>query len=153
MGLFSRRRHDATWQPMSPPDCSCARHLDAALLASVVPFAADVQDMSPEPVTIADLLHPGGLSVEVAGADEHTITDSSARFHWSVGVYDDARMHYDDETGLDLDVALARQPGVDEVAWLDREIFLLSAPTLCRDGVLAATSLVLLDDRVRLPTD
>ena len=127
------------------------RHLDEALLASVVPFIADVEDMGPEPVTVADLLHPGGLSVQVAGPDEQSLDDSGATFHWSLGVYDDARMHYDDDTGLDLDVALARQPGVGEVAWPDREIFLLAAPNLCRDGVLAAAALVLLDDRVRLP--
>lgn len=153
MGLFSRRRHQPEWQPPAPPDCSCARHLDDALLASVVPFIADVEDMGPEPVTVADLLHPGGLSAQVAGPDEQSLTDSEATFHWSVGVYDDARMHYDDDTGLDLDVALVRQPGVDEVAWPDREILLLSAPTLCRGGVLAATAVVLLDDRVRLPAD
>lgn len=151
MGLFSKRRREPEWQPPTPPDCSCERHLDEALLASVVPFIADVEDTSPQPVTVADLLGPGGLSVQVAGSEEQMLVDPETTFHWSVGVYDDARMHYDDDTGLDFDVALARQPGVDEVAWPDREIFLLSAPTLCRDGVLAATALVLLDDRVRLP--
>lgn len=152
MGLFPKRRTPA-WQPPTPPHCSCARHLDTSLLASVVPFTADVAVHDPEPVTVADLLHPGGLSVQVAGDDEHRLVDSPSTFHWSVGIYDDARMHYDDDTGLDMDVALTRQPGVDEVAWVDREIFLLSAPNLCREGVLAATAVVLLDDRVRLPAD
>ncbi len=153
MGFFSRRPRTPTWQPPVPPHCSCVRHLDESLLGAVVPLATDVAVHDPDPVTVADLLHPGGVSVQVAGADEHLLTESGATFHWSLGVYDDARMHYDDDTGLDLDVALARHPGVDEVAWPDREILLLSAPTLCRDGVLAAAAMVLLDDRVRLPAD
>jgi len=35
------------------------------------------------------------------------------------------------------------------VEWYDREVFLLAAPTLCADGVLACAALTLLDDRVR----
>ena len=153
MGLFSRRQREPEWQPPARPHCSCARHLDEELLASVVPYVADMADDDLEPVTVADLLHPGGLSVDATRPDERRLADSAATFHWTVSVYDDARVHYDDDTALDLDAGLARQQGVDEVAWVDREVFMLSAPTLCSEGVLAAAAVVLLDDRVRLAAD
>lgn len=103
------------------------------------------------PASIDDLLSPGGLSVQVNRPDDRRLDGSTATFHWDLGVYDDARMHYDDGAELELDAALSAQPGVEEVAWMDREVFYVSAPTLCADGVLAAAALALLDDRVRLP--
>ena len=153
MGLFSRRREPAApaWQPPVPPSCACARHLDPQLLATVVPFGAAL-DMGDEPAaTVADLLGPGGLSVRPADARDQP-PGGPAVFTWDLGIYDDARVHYDDiddGAGLAVDAALAAQPGIDEVEWSDREIFLLAAPTLCADGVLAAAALALLDDRVR----
>lgn len=156
MGLFSRRRPApaVAWQPPVPPACSCPRHLDEELLRAVVPFStflAEDVGFEPDPVTVADLLHPGGLSVQPARSDEQ-VPGEPADLTWSLGVYDDARAHYDDPddgAGIDLDAALAAQPGVDRVEWCDREVFLLAAPTLCADGVLATAALTLLDDRVR----
>ena len=150
MGLFSRRREPA-WQPPTPPHCSCARHLDDDLLASVVPFAAGLEMDDEPPATVADLLGPGGLSVRPADAGDQPPGEPIA-YTWNLGVYDDARVHYDDaEDGaeLDLDAALLERPGIDGVEWSDREVFVLAAPTLCADGVLAAAALTLLDDRVR----
>jgi hypothetical protein len=154
MGLFSRRREprpSIVWQPPVRPDCACARHLDPDLLASVVPFGASLDMGDEPPVTVADLLHPGGLSVRPAD-DQDQQPDEPVVFTWSLGVYDDARVHYDDtEDGAatDIDAVLAEHPGIDRVEWYDREVFLLAAPTLCADGVLAAAALTLLDDRVR----
>ena len=119
-----------------------------------MPFSTSLADdlgHEPHPVTVADLLHPGGLSVRPARSDEQ-VPGEPADLTWNLGVYDDARAHYDDSDdggGIDLDVALAAQPGVDRVEWYDREVFLLAAPTLCADGVLATAALTLLDDRVR----
>ena len=113
----------------------------------MVPFSPRLgQDLGaePEPVTVAALLGPSALSVQPA--DER---DQSAGFTWSLGVYDDAQVHVDDDAELDLDAAISASPGIDEVAWDDREVFVLAAPTLCAGGVLAAAVLALLDDRVR----
>ena len=66
-----------------------------------------------------------------------------------MNIYDDALVHCDSEA-VDLDAVIAEQPGVDDVERLDHEIFLVAAPTLCADGMLAAAALALLDDRVRL---
>lgn len=153
MGLFSRRREvrAPAWQPPVPPHCSCVRHLDDELLASVVPFAAGLEMDDEPPATVADLLGPGGLSVRPADPGDQP-PGEPAIHTWNLGVYDDARVHYDDvEDGADLglDAAIAAQHGVDEVDWADREVFLVAAPTLCPDGVLAAAALALLDDRVR----
>ena len=150
MGLFSRRREAPApaWQPPVPPHCSCVRHLDDELLASVVPFAAGLEMDDEPPATVADLLGPGGLSVRPADPSDQP-PGEPAIYTWNLGVYDDARVHYDDDMALDLDAALAAQHGVDEVDWADREVFLVAAPTLCADGMLAATALALLDDRVR----
>lgn len=160
MGLFSRRKPDPpiTWQPPQRTACGCTRHLDDELLRTVVPFATSLAEdvgLEPAAVTVADLLHPGGLSVEPARDDEQ-VPDASADLTWDLGVYDDARAHYDDTDDgaeIDLDTALAGQPGVDRVEWCDREVFLLAAPTLCADGVLAVAALALLDDRVRVQGD
>lgn len=160
MGLFSRRKPvpATTWQPPQRPGCACTRHLDDELMSTVVPFSTALAEdvgIEPEAVTIADLLHPGGLSVQPARDDEQ-VPDAPADLTWSLGVYDDARAHYDDTDDgaeVDLDTALAGQPGVDRVEWCDREVFLLAAPTLCADGVLAAAALALLDDRVRAAAD
>ena len=153
MGLFSRRREPVApaWQPPVPPACTCARHLDPELLTTVVPFAAALDMGDEPPATVADLLGPGGLSVRPAEARDQP-PGEPAVFTWNLGIYDDARVHYDDTddgAALDLDAALAEHPGIDEVEWPDREIFILAAPTLCADGVLAAAALTLLDDRVR----
>jgi hypothetical protein len=156
MGLFSRRKQEAApaaWQPPTPPHCACTRHLDDALMAEVVPFAVALEMDDEPPATVAELLGPGGLSVRPAdGRDQ--VPDLPAALTWNLGVYDDARVHYDDtEDGavLDLAEALAEVPGIDQVEWDDREVFLLAAPTLCAEGVLAAAAVTLLDDRVRAP--
>jgi hypothetical protein len=156
MGLFSRRKPDPSlaWQPPQRPGCTCHRHLDDELLRTVVPYSTSLAEdlgYAPTPVTVADLLGPGGLSVQPARSDEQ-VPDEPADITWSLGVYDDARVHYDDTDDgaeVDLDAALAEQPGVDRVEWADREVFLLAAPTLCADGVIATAALTLLDDRVR----
>lgn len=155
MGLFSRRREPAppAWQPPTPPHCACPRHLDDTLLGQVVPFAVALE-MDGEPAaTVADLLGPGGLSVRPAGADEQP-PGAAGFLTWNLGVYDDARVHYDDvDDGAEIDLAegLLEHPGIDEVDGYDREVFLLAAPTLCAEGVLAAAAVTLLDDRVRAP--
>ena len=160
MGLFSRRSRPArvtAWQPLERPHCSCARHLDDALLATVVPYASSLAEdlgFDPDPVTVADLLCPGGLSVRPARPGDRGPGDP-ADLTWNLGVYDDARVHYDDTDDgatTDLDAALVSQPGIDRVEWCDREVFLLAAPTLCEEGVLAAAAVALLDDRVRSTT-
>ena len=157
MGLFSRRRRTAptiAWQPPERPHCSCARHLDEDLLRTVLPFTRSLAEdvgFEPDPVTVADLLGSGALSVRPAGSDEQT-PGEPADLTWNLVADDDARVHYDDTddgAAIDLDAALAEQPGVDRVEWYDREVFLLAAPTLCADGVLAIAALTLLDDRVR----
>ncbi|WP_299928647.1 hypothetical protein [uncultured Nocardioides sp.] len=156
MGLFSRRKPDPSvaWQPPQRPGCTCPRHLDDDLLRTVVPYSTSLAEdlgYAPTPVTVTDLLGPGGLSVQPA-LDDEQVPGQPADLTWSLGVYDDARAHYDDlDDGaeVDLDVALAGQPGVERVEWADREVFLLAAPTLCADGVLATAALTLLDDRVR----
>ena len=153
MGLFSRRREAPApaWQPPVPPHCSCVRHLDDELLASVVPFAGGLEMDDEPPATVADLLGPGGLSVRPADVRDQP-PGEPAIYTWNLGVYDDARVHYDDtEDGaeVELDAALAERAGIEAVEWYDREVFVLAAPTLCADGVLAAATLTLLDDRVR----
>lgn len=153
MGLFSRRPEPApaAWQPPTPPACACTRHLDDELLAQVVPYAVALDMDDEPPATVADLLHDGGLSVRPA-EDRDQVPGEPAVLTWNLGIYDDARVHYDDtDDGAEIDLAeaLAERAGIDQVEWLDREVFLLAAPTLCSDGVLAAAALSLLDDRVR----
>lgn len=154
MGLFSRRKPEpppVAWQPPERPGCSCVRHLDDDLLATVVPYsAALVEDLGhePEPTTVEGLLRPAGLSIHVTDVVSQRLPDSAARFVWTLNVYDDALAHCDGDA-LGFDDVIAAQPGVEEVDGFDTEIFLVAAPTLCAEGVLAAAALTLLDDRVR----
>lgn len=155
MGLFSRRRQPAPpagWLPPERPHCSCARHLDDELLRTTIPLAASVADEGLEPQTVTDLLEWGALAADATHEMHQSLPDSDVLFTWTLWVGDEARSHYDDDAEVELDAVLALQPGIDEVEWMDREVLHLAAPTMCREGVIAAGALVLLDDRVRSTT-
>lgn len=102
-----------------------------------------------DPQSVADLLEWGALGADPTHEIHQRLPDSDTLFTWTLWVGDEARSHYDDDAEADLDGVLALQPGIAEVEWMDREILHLAAPTLCREGVLAAGALALLDDRVR----
>ncbi|MCY4726076.1 hypothetical protein NYO98_07275 [Nocardioides sp. STR2] len=129
------------------------RHLDDELLKASVPLAAYVADEGLAPQTVTDLVEWGALAADPTHDIHQRLPDSDVLFTWTLWVGDEARSHYDDDAEVELDAALALQPGVEEVDWMDREVFHLAAPTLCRDGVVAAGALALLDDRVRTPSD
>jgi hypothetical protein len=74
---------------------------------------------------------------------------SGVEFHWSLWVADTARCYYNDDASLQLDEGILASPGVERVQWLDREEFLVGAPTLCTDGMTAVVAGVLADPRVR----
>ena len=102
-----------------------------------------------EPMTIRGLLDMSALSVRATAPEDLHVSDSTSTFTRDMWAGDEVRAHYDDHAELALDAGLAAQSGVDEVVWMDREVLLLAAPSLCADGVLAAAAVVLLDDRVR----
>ena len=111
-------------------------------------------DDDDEPLTVRQLLETaGGLSVDPSDQpwlfNPDTDRDDDGPYEWTVGYWDDARVSYDDDAPLPLDESLLSRPGIERVAWEDREIIHVGAPTLCRDGVLAAATRALLDDRVR----
>lgn len=106
-----------------------------------------------EPMTISGLLEMQALSVRPTAPEDLWVSESSSTFTWDMWAGDEVRAHYDDDAELGLDAALAAQPGIDEVVWMDREVLLLSAPSLCADGVLATAAVVLLDDRIRATVD
>ena len=148
MGLFTRRRQPG-WQPPLPPHCSCTRHLDDELLRTSIPLAAYVADEGLEPQTVAELLAWEALTAEPTHEIYQRLPDSGVRFTWTLGLGDEVRSHYDDDAEMDVEAVVALHPGVDQAEWMDREVLHLAAPTLCRDGVLAAGALALLDDRLR----
>jgi hypothetical protein len=157
MGLFDRRRAKTAPQTVSPPArgaCSCPEHIET-LLDLPVPMSPLMRvDDDDKPLTVRQLLETaGGLSVEPGDErwllDPDTGRDDDGPYEWTVGYWDDARVSYDDDAQLPLDQSLLSRPGIERVAWEDREIMHVGAPTLCRDGVLAAAARALLDDRVR----
>lgn len=156
MGLFGRKRPERT-KDTTPPargECTCPEHIEE-LLDLPVPLSPLMRiGDDDEPLTVAQLLETaGGLSVDPS--DEHwlfdpeTERDDDGPYEWTVGYWDDARASYDDDAALPLDESLLSRPGIERVAWEDREVMHVGAPTLCRDGVLAAAARALLDDRVR----
>jgi hypothetical protein len=116
----------------------------------VIPFRAGLPDPDTLPVTVGDLVASGSLGTRPLGDQEAETDDVPGRFHWMVMLSDQARAHYDDQGApLELDAALASRAGVERVEWPERDAFLLQAPTLCHDGVLACAARALLDPRVR----
>ena len=156
MGLFGRKRTPApagTSGPAQRGDCACPEHIED-LLDRVVPLTREMrEEYDEEPLTVGELVEMSALGVDPAH-EEYFFDPRSGRrddgpYHWTVWFGDEARGCYDDDAPVELDESLDAQPGVERVAWEDREIIHVGAPTLCRDGVLAAAARALLDERVR----
>ncbi|HEX6681914.1 MAG TPA: hypothetical protein VF062_03935 [Candidatus Limnocylindrales bacterium] len=133
MGPFTRNR----WKPPAPPHCSCPEHFEQLRDLELPTLFDDIESM-----TAGELLAAQALGVEPLPAKKND-------FHWALWVGDEARGCYDDDSELQLDASIGLRPGVERVEWRDREEFLVDAPTLCRDGVLAAVVRALEDPRVR----
>lgn len=99
-------------------------------------------------MTVAELLDTGDLKADpLTSADRKR---GGMAYHWSLWVGDTARGYYDDDAPLQLDAGILAAPGVECVEWLDREEFVVGAPTLCVDGMTAVVASVLADPRVRI---
>lgn len=132
MGLFNRG-----WKPPVPPRCSCPEHFEQLRDLSLPTLFEDIESM-----TAGELVAAGALGVRPLPVEKYG-------FHWALWVGDEARGCYDDRCELQVDASIGLRPGVRRVEWRDREEFLIVAPTLCRDGVLAAAVRALEDPRVR----
>lgn len=138
------------WTPPVTGACGCVHHLDA-FAGKVVPFAKSAPSGLP-PRRVADLVMERDIAAEPAypGPELTYRNRPVGPFHWRVFLGQPARLHIDEDGRVPLDQWLMGNPGVDLVAWPDRSVDLyLSAPTLCRDGVLTLIARGLLDDRVR----
>ncbi|HET6626876.1 MAG TPA: hypothetical protein VFG63_10855 [Nocardioidaceae bacterium] len=165
MGLFdSFRGEPATQRPTTahhecaPPvrgQCSCWEHVDE-ILELVVPYTREMQqELGDDPMTVEMLIECEALGVEPTEPDDRWMTDHTTGkkigpIHWQLWLGDEARASYDDDAPLELDDSLAARPGVERVVWEDREVFHVVAPTLCRDGMLAAAARALLEPQVRI---
>ena len=107
-------------------------------------------------MTVGDLVEMGALGVdppELVWVVDHESGDRRGPFHFALWLGDEVRASYDDDASLQVDESLLRQPGIEIVDWEDREVFHISSPTLCADGLLAAAARALLDPGVRRPHD
>lgn len=138
------------WVPPATGACGCVHHLDG-FAGKVVPFGKSAPDGLP-PRRVADLVMSHDIAAEPAypGPQVTWRNRPVGPFHWQVFLGQPARLHLDEDGRVPLDMWLMGNPGVDLVVWPDRsgDLF-LSAPTLCRDGVLTLIARGLLDDRVR----
>ncbi|MFC0003608.1 hypothetical protein [Micromonospora siamensis] len=139
--------------PPRRPDCSCPEHAD-----DLTDLLLPVDEAGEPPVRLADLIEARKVGVSPAEPQEHWLEphdesdagpDRLGPFHWGLRVGDEAHDCYSDEAPWSLDQALLDRPGVEQVEWMDREDFLVGAPTLCASGVLAAAARALADPRVR----
>jgi hypothetical protein len=115
------------------------------------------EELDEPPMTVADLIECSALGVQPC-ADRWFFDPRSGRrddgpYHWTLWIGDEARASYDDDSPFQLDQSLDDRPGIELVAWEDREVIHVGAPALCEDGVLAAAARALIDPRVRLPED
>ena len=158
MGLFGRRRAKTAAEGTAPPTrgaCSCPEHIET-LLEVVVPMTLEMRAEvgADEAMTVAELIECSALGVDPA-QDRWFFDPRSGRrddgpYHGTVWFGDEARMSYDDDAPVQLDESLDDRAGIERVAWEDREVIHVGAPTLCHDGVLAAAARALLDPRVRI---
>jgi hypothetical protein len=159
MGLF-RRSNPKPAKDAAPPArgrCACPEHLED-LLDLPVPQVREMREEFDEPpMTVAELVQCGALGVEPCGTpwffDPRSGRRDDGPYHWTLWVGDEARASYDDDAPVQLDESLDDRPGIELVAWEDREVIHVGAPALCEDGVLAAAARALIDPRVRLPED
>jgi hypothetical protein len=172
MGLFGRKRSSPeagaggsntrsnTPRDSDPPtrgECACPEHVDQ-LLELPVPLTREMrEEFGDEPLTVGQLVEMGALGVDPA-QDRYFFDPRSGRrddgpYHWTVWFGDETRACYDDDAPVQLDESLDDRPGIELVAWEDREVIHVGAPGLCEDGVLAAAARALIDPRVRLPED
>ncbi len=167
MGIFDRFRKQPRQddrptyaEPPARGECSCPEHADD-LLDLVIPYTVEMaEELGDEPMTVGDLIECDALGVRPndpstvwlnAVEDGRVVPDRrDGPFQWQLWVGDEARAHYDDEADLQLDASLLAQPGIDRVAWEDREVFHVGATGLCESGVLAAAVRALADPRVRV---
>lgn len=105
------------------------------------------------PFTVGELLDEHALGVRPVESarrwlDVHESGERIGPFHVTSWLGDEARRAYDDDASLGINEAIRGRPGVELVEWEDREVFHVSAPSLCGDGVLAAVARALMDPRV-----
>lgn len=137
------------WTPPVTGSCGCVHHLDA-FAAQVVPYGKSAPSGLP-PRRVADLVMEHDLAAEPAypGPELSWRNRPVGPFHWQVFLGQPARLHLDEDGRVPLEMWLMGNPGVDLVVWPEKGDLFLSAPTLCRDGVLTLLARALLDDRVR----
>ena len=135
--------------------CTCVEHVED-LLAMRVPYTREMTaEPAEEPMTVGELIECGALDARPHDPADRWLSlpeggAPDGPFGWLLWLGDEARAHYDDDADLPLDSALLDQPGLERVAWEDREVFHVGAEGLCRSGVLAAAARALADPRVRL---
>ncbi|SCL21528.1 hypothetical protein GA0074692_1196 [Micromonospora pallida] len=153
MGFF--RSRVGRWTPPQQPACSCPEHAE-----DLVELVLPTDDPGWPPARFADLVEGREVGVEPLPPRDRWLepydeSDAGPErlgpFHWVLWVGDGARGCYSDDAPLSLDQALLDRSGVERVEWLDREEFLVGAPTLCAGGVLAVVARALADPRVRRP--
>lgn len=157
MGLFGRRnpRPESTdAAPVARGDCACPEHIED-VLALTVPLTREMSEELGEPMTVAELVECSALAVQPCEDrwffDPRSGKRDDGPYHWTLWFGDETRASYDDDSPYQLDESLDDRPGIELVAWEDREVIHVGAPTLCEDGVLAAAARALIDPRVRLP--
>lgn len=109
-------------------------------------------DPDPDDTTVGELIAMEALNAtptDQLWPEDLQSGSGRGRFQWRLGLGDEVRGLYDEDAAVGLDQALLDRPGVDLADWMDREVLYVSAPTLCRDGVLAAAARALLDPRVK----
>lgn len=142
-------------EPVRRVPCTCVEHVED-LLAMRVPYTDEMAaELGEDPMTVGELIECGALDARPHDPADRWLAgpgggSREGPFGWMVWLGDEARAHYDDEAELPLDRAMLDQPGLERVAWEDREVFHVGADGLCRSGVLAATARALADPRVRL---
>lgn len=166
MGIFDFLRSDksATARRDGLPQrgrCSCPEHVEDLLTMPIPLTRAMAEEVGAETATVGDLVEWKALGVDPTDPDLQWLdaVDADGRvdgtrkdgpFHWTLWVGDEARAHYDDDAELPLDRSLLARPGVDRVAWEDRELLHVGVTGLCDSGVLAAAARALADPRVRI---
>jgi hypothetical protein len=162
MGMLDMFRHQPgldgdEWTPPTFGACECEGHIEDVLKLRIPLAGAGGEggDGEPQDMAVWALLTSGGLATVPLDEERRHLTDGVSLeqrgpFHWEVTAGERLRPFVAAGDLRLVEEALDGRAGVAHAMWIEREgALVVSAPTLCANGVQCAVVLALRSPQVR----